>query len=137
MGLGRARAEADAPASPPKEGLAMPIYITQGRYTGDAIKGMIAKPEDRTKAVEKLLAGVGGKLHGYYLTFGEYDFLLIAEARNEKLMASVILAAAGSGGVTAVRTTVALSWADARRAFAGAAKLAGTFKPAGGRAPGR
>lgn len=115
----------------------MPIYITQGRYTGDAIKGMIAKPEDRTRSVEKLLAGVGGKLLGYYLTFGEYDFLVIAEARNEKLMASVILAAAGSGGVTAVRTTVALSWADARRAFAGAGKLAGTFKPAGGRAPSR
>ena len=25
----------------------MPIYITQGRYTRDAIKGMIVKPEDR------------------------------------------------------------------------------------------
>jgi uncharacterized protein with GYD domain len=111
----------------------MPIYITQGRYTGDAIQGMIAKPEDRARAVEKLLAQVGGKLHGYYLTFGEYDFLTIAEARNEKLMASAILAAAGAGGVTAMRTTVALSAADARRAFAGAGKLGKSFKPAGGR----
>jgi len=25
----------------------MPIYITQGRYTRDAIKGMIVKPEDQ------------------------------------------------------------------------------------------
>ena len=29
----------------------MPIYITQGRYTRDAIKGMIVKPEDRADAV--------------------------------------------------------------------------------------
>ena len=27
----------------------MPIYITQGRYTREAIKGMIVKPEDRTR----------------------------------------------------------------------------------------
>ena len=33
----------------------MPIYITQGRYTRDAIKGMIAKPEDRADAVSRLL----------------------------------------------------------------------------------
>jgi len=32
----------------------MPIYITQGRYTRDAIKGMIIKPEDRADAVSRL-----------------------------------------------------------------------------------
>ena len=29
----------------------MPIYITQGRYTREAIKGMIVKPEDRYEAL--------------------------------------------------------------------------------------
>ena len=28
----------------------MPLFITQGRYTHDAWKGMIAKPEDRAEA---------------------------------------------------------------------------------------
>ncbi|MDF2974090.1 MAG: hypothetical protein K0R61_4540, partial [Microvirga sp.] len=28
----------------------MPIFITQGRYSRDAIKGMIANPEDRAEA---------------------------------------------------------------------------------------
>ena len=32
----------------------MTIYITQGRYTRDAITGMINKPEDRAKAVAAL-----------------------------------------------------------------------------------
>ena len=58
----------------------MPTYITQGRYTRDAIKGMIVKPEDRADAVARLLSKVGGRLISYYLTFGEYDFLAIAEA---------------------------------------------------------
>ncbi len=52
----------------------MPIYITQGRYTRDAIKGMIVKPEDRADAIARLLSKIGGRLLGYYLTFGEYDF---------------------------------------------------------------
>ncbi|HEY8008460.1 MAG TPA: hypothetical protein VIE66_17070 [Methylocella sp.] len=29
----------------------MAIYITQGRYTPDAVKGMVANPENREKAV--------------------------------------------------------------------------------------
>ena len=57
----------------------MPIYITQGRYTRDAIKGMITRPEDRADAISRLLSKAGGRLIGYYLTFGDYDFLSIAE----------------------------------------------------------
>jgi hypothetical protein len=34
----------------------MPIYISRGRFTLDAIKGMLAKPEDREEAVAKLLS---------------------------------------------------------------------------------
>ena len=75
----------------------MPIYITQGRYTREAIKGMIVKPEDRADAVARILSKIGGRLLGYYLTFGEYDFLTIAEAPNDVQMAAVLLAA-GSGG---------------------------------------
>src|SRR5262249_56782612 len=76
----------------------MPIFITRGNYTRDAISGMIAKPEDRTEAVSKLLAAVGGKLHGLYMTFGEYDFLLIGEAPNEQDVLAALIAAAGAGG---------------------------------------
>ena len=72
----------------------MPIYITQGRYTRDAIKGMIIKPEDRADQVARLLSKVGGRLIGYYLTFGEYDFMSIAEVPNDTQMAAVLLAAA-------------------------------------------
>ena len=64
----------------------MPIYITQGRYTREAIKGMIVKPEDRADAVARLLSKIGGRLLGYYLTLGEYDFLTIAEAPNDVQM---------------------------------------------------
>ena len=78
----------------------MPIFITQGRYTREAIKGMITKPEDRAEAVSRLFAKGGGRLLNYYVTFGEYDFLLIAEAPSETQMAAILMAAGSSGGVT-------------------------------------
>jgi len=110
----------------------MPIFITQGRYTRDAVKGMLARPEDRADQVSRLLSKIGGRLIGYYVTFGEYDFLAIAEAPSETQMASVVLVAAGSGGVSDLRTTVALSTAEAKGAFAAAAELARSFRGAGG-----
>ncbi len=110
----------------------MPIYITQGRYTREAVKGMITRPEDRAEAVSRLLSKVGGRLLGYYLTFGEYDFLTIIEAPNDTQAAAVLLAAASSGGVTGLRTTVAMTSVEAKGAFAAASDLALGFKSAGG-----
>ena len=71
----------------------MPIFITQGRYTQSAITGMIASPEDRAEAVKKIVTAAGGKLRSYYMTFGEYDFLTIAEAPNETAMLAALAVA--------------------------------------------
>lgn len=65
----------------------MPIYITQGRYTSEAIKRMVANPEDREKAVADLMEKAGAKLLAIYFTFGNYDFLSISEAPSEQIMA--------------------------------------------------
>ena len=110
----------------------MPVYITQGRYTRDAIKGMIVKPEDRADAVSRLLSKAGGRLIGYYFTFGEYDFLIIAEAPSETQMAAVLLAAGSGGGVTDLRTTLAMTSIEAKGVFAAASDLVPAFRSAGG-----
>jgi hypothetical protein len=59
--------------------------------TSDAIKGMVAKPEYREEVVAKLFKSVGGKLIGWYLTFGHHDWLAIGEFPNEKATASAVL----------------------------------------------
>ncbi len=110
----------------------MTIYITQGRYTREAVKGMIVKPEDRADAVGRAMVKAGGRLIGYYVTFGDYDFLAIAEMPSEIQMAAVLLAAAGGGGVTDLRTTVAMTAVEAKGAFAAARDIASGFKSAGG-----
>ncbi len=110
----------------------MPTYITQGRYTREAIKGMVVRPEDRADAVSRLLSRAGGRLIGYYVTFGEYDFLVIAEAPGETQMAAVLLAAAAGGGVTDLKTTLAMTSIEAKGAFAAASDLTSGFRSAGG-----
>lgn len=110
----------------------MPIFITQGRYTREANRGMIVKAEDRADAVARLLTKAGGRLIGHYLTFGEYDFLVFAEAPSETQLAAAPLAVGSGRGVTDLRTTLAMTSVAAKGAFAAASDLAPSFKSAGG-----
>jgi uncharacterized protein with GYD domain len=109
----------------------MPIFITQGRYSRDAIKGMIANPEDRAEVVAKLAQQAGGKLLAYYITMGEYDFLTVFEMPSYKEACSVALVAAASAGVTDVKTTLAMTSAEAKEVFAATGKVAQSFRAAG------
>jgi uncharacterized protein with GYD domain len=109
----------------------MAIYITQGRYTADAVKGMVANPENREKAVADLMEKAGGKLLALYFTFGEYDFLSISEAPSEEVMASALIAGAAAGGISHFRTSVAMTAKDAMKAFKSAGALGKSFKPPG------
>jgi uncharacterized protein with GYD domain len=110
---------------------AMPIYISRGRFTTDAVKGMLAKPEDREEAVSKLFKSVGGRLIGWYLTFGQYDWMVIGEFPDEKAAATAILAAAAGGSLSHVETTVAMTAKEAAATFGSAGKIAKEFRSAG------
>lgn len=110
----------------------MALFITQGRFTQDAIKGLIAKPEDRADSVAKLFAKSGGKLISYYMTFGEYDFMVISEGPYEGVAVTAIVVAA-SGGVTDLKTTLAMSSSEMKDAFAKAGPIAASFRAAGSR----
>jgi uncharacterized protein with GYD domain len=110
---------------------AMPIYISRGRFTSGAIKGMLAKPENREEAVAKLFKSVGGRLIGWYLTFGHHDWLAIGEFPDEKAAASAILAAAAGGSLSDIETTVAMTAKDAHSTFVSAGTAAKGFRSAG------
>ena len=109
----------------------MPIYISRGRFTSDAIKGMLAKPENRENVVAALFKGVGGRLIGWYLTFGRHDWLAIGEFPDEKAAASAVLAAAAGGSLSDIETTVAMTAQDAAATFKSAGKAAKDFRSAG------
>ena len=109
----------------------MPIYISRGRFTSDAVKGMVANPENREEAVSKLFESVGGKLIGWYLTFGRHDWLVIGEFPDDKACASAVLPAAAGGSLSDIETTAAMTAKDAHATFVSAGKAAKAFRSAG------
>jgi uncharacterized protein with GYD domain len=111
----------------------MPIFISRGRFTSHAIAGMVANPENREQVVAKLFESVGGKLIGWYLTFGASDWLVIGEFPNEKAAATAILAAAAGGSLSHVETTIAMTAKEAEATFQQATKAAKSFRSAGQR----
>ncbi|MEQ9813037.1 MAG: GYD domain-containing protein [Azospirillaceae bacterium] len=110
----------------------MPIWITQGSFTSDTLKSFVAKPEDRRAAIADLMAASGARLIDYYVTFGEYDFLIIAEGEKPVDVLAALLTAGASGTVSSLRTTMAVSTAEAKQAMEKAQTVAKSFRPAGG-----
>ena len=109
----------------------MPIYISRGRFTSDAIKGMLAKPENREEAVVSLFKSVGGRLVGWYLTFGHHDWLAIGEFPDDKAAACAILAAAAGGSLSDIETAPAMTAQEAAATFKTAGNVAREFRSAG------
>ncbi len=52
---------------------------------------------------------VGGKLHSFWFSYGDYDAVLIVEMPNNVDMASIAIAVSASGGLKALKTTPLLS----------------------------
>src|ERR1051326_8430404 len=101
----------------------MSTYMFQGCYTSAAIAAMAKKPEDRSVVVRGLIEGLGGKLEGFWLSFGEHDFVGIAQLPDSQAAAAFALAAAAGGGVHNFKTVELLEWADGVKLFTKAGGL--------------
>ena len=109
----------------------MAIYITQGNYSERAMKGLVDNPEDRLDAVSALMESVGAKLLHYYVTTGEYDFLIISEGDNLTDLFAGMMIAGSTGGVKNLKTIEGMTTRDAMKAMEKANKARASFKPAG------
>jgi len=77
----------------------MSRYITLGIYTNQGAAGLVDGDSDRRAAMEAAHSSVGAKLVDYYITRGQYDFCVIADADSFEAMAALHLKAKGSGAV--------------------------------------
>ena len=83
----------------------MPLYMTQFAYTPEAWAALVHNPEDRSAPVRELTESMGGRVIGWYLSFGEYDGLTIYEVPDDATAGAVVLAAARRGHLRATKTT--------------------------------
>ena len=102
----------------------MPHYLIQASYKESAAKALTSKPNDRSGAVKKMVESLGGKLHSFYLAFGDYDVVVIAELPGNEAAVAMGLATVGGGAISRYKTTVLLSTEEAVGAMKKAKKVA-------------
>ena len=87
----------------------MPTYVSLISYTDQGIRNIKDSPK-RLDAAKKLLKDLGGELKGFYLTLGQHDIVIIAEAPNDEAVAKFVLAVGSAGNV---RTTTLKAFPEA------------------------
>ena len=87
----------------------MPTFISYLNWTDQGIRNVKNGP-DRVEAAIAVVKDLGGEVKDFYLTTGQYDFLLIADLPNAEVMAKFDLALAMQGNV---RTTTVRAFTEA------------------------
>jgi uncharacterized protein with GYD domain len=101
----------------------MPYYLIQASYAAPAVASMVKSPQDRAAAVTPMIERAGGKLHGLWFTFGEFDIVALAEMPDNLGAAAIAMAIASSGTMNAYRTTPLMTSAEAVEAMKKAAAI--------------
>ena len=91
----------------------MPHYVTLVRYTHEGISKIKDSPS-RLDAAKKAAEGEGGKIHGWFLTMGQYDAVLISEFPSDEACAKFALSAGALGNIS-TETLKAFSESEYRK----------------------
>ena len=86
----------------------MPTYIALLNYTDQGAKNMKGV-EDRVNATRQALENMGGRLHAYRLTLGEYDAVVTIDAPDDEAYATFALNLAAQGNI---RTTTLKAFSE-------------------------
>ena len=83
----------------------MPSYLVQVAYTSEAVAALLKKPQDRTAVVTKVVEKLGGTLKGAWLSFGDYDTIVVVDMPDNVSAAAFALAIGAGGSCKMVKTT--------------------------------
>jgi uncharacterized protein with GYD domain len=78
----------------------MANYITFFSYTGEALRGMIHHPSDRSAAAKVLVESLGGTMKAFYWMQGDHDGFIIAEMPDGVTGIALSAAVASTGVIT-------------------------------------
>jgi uncharacterized protein with GYD domain len=109
-------------------GSIMALYLTRFSYTPETWARLTQNPEDRREAALAYIESVGGKLHGFWYAFGEFDGYNLWEAPDNVSIAAVVLAIGGGGALSKIETIPLLTVEETLEAL-GRAQSIGYRKP--------
>jgi uncharacterized protein with GYD domain len=90
----------------------MAQFLVQVAYSPEAWASLVKNPQNRIPAVSAVIKKLGGKLLQGWLSFGEYDTVVIMEMPDNVSAAAFAVAIAAGGSCKSVKTTPLLSPED-------------------------
>jgi len=81
------------------------FFMHQWTYKDPHIREMITKPSDRAEIVRVATEAFGGKLHQFFLAFGDYDGVAISEFPDATTALACMMSVYGQGGLSSLKTT--------------------------------
>jgi uncharacterized protein with GYD domain len=109
-------------------GKVMALFMLLGKYSPEAIKGILESGSDREEAARKALEAAGGKLLGFYGMFGQdHNIALIAEVPGNAEYIGAIAPALMAGTFSAYKSIPLYRSSDVVKASQIAKKVAGAY----------
>ena len=93
----------------------MPTYVMLTNLSAEGVRTLKNNP-GRVAEVNKEVEQIGARVVAQYATLGQYDFITIVEAPDEKTMAKVSVEL-GSRGTMSSQTLAALAAGDLAKAL--------------------
>ena len=87
----------------------MAYFLLQGAYSTEVWNTLISNPVNRVEAIRPAIESMGGRIEGSWLSFGEYDVVLIMQMPDNISAAAFALAVAAGGAFKSSKTTPLLS----------------------------
>lgn len=99
----------------------MAHYMLQVTYRPEAWAALVKNPQDRAEAIRPVIEKLGGKLVSAWLSFGEYDTMVICEMPDNVSAAAFSIAVSAGGALRAAKTTPLMTIAEGIQAMKKAA----------------
>lgn len=83
----------------------MPLYMLQVGYTPEAWAALTSNPQDRLQAVVRpLMDQLGGRAVDAWLSFGEYDAIVVYEVPDSVSAAALAMRLSSGGALKSLKT---------------------------------
>lgn len=87
----------------------MAKFLVQVAYTPEAWAHLAKQPQNRVPIVAKVVEGLGGTLDGGWMSFGDYDTVVLVDLPDNVSAAAFAVSIAAGGACKSVHTTPLLS----------------------------
>jgi uncharacterized protein with GYD domain len=95
-----------------KREITMAYYALQAAYSSLGWAALVKNPHSRIEAVKPVVERLGGKIVNGWLSFGEFDVLVICELPDNVGASALSMAISAGGAVKSVKTTPLLTFEE-------------------------